>query len=65
MEDTVSRILRLLAVLVLAIPGMASSQTDSAERMVPGVSLQETAASLARSGAARNDARRCLVRLSC
>ena len=37
-----SRIIRLLAVpLVLAIPGVASSQTDSAERMVPGVSLQE------------------------
>jgi hypothetical protein len=57
MEATVNRVLRLLAVMVLAIPGVASSQTDSAERMIPGVSLQETAALLARSGAARNDAR--------
>ena len=52
-----SRILALLPVLFLAIPGVASSQTDSAGPLVHGVSLQETAASLARSGAARNDAR--------
>jgi hypothetical protein len=57
MEDIVSRILGLLGVLVVAVPCVASGQTDSAQAMVPGVSLQETAASLARSGAARNDAR--------
>jgi hypothetical protein len=46
-----------LAVQLLTLHGLALSQEDSVEPMVPGVSLQETAASLARSGAARNDAR--------
>jgi hypothetical protein len=60
MGDTLRRIFVLLAVLLTAIPGVLSSQAEpaeAAEPMVPGVSLQETAASLARSGAARNDAR--------
>ena len=52
-----SRTFSLLALLFVATCGVASSQTEPAEPMVPGVNLQETAASLARSGAARNDAR--------
>jgi hypothetical protein len=52
-----SRALVLTTVLVLAGRGVALGQGEQAEPTVPGVSLQETAASLARSGAARSDPR--------
>jgi hypothetical protein len=52
-----SRALGRIAILVLSLCDVAFGQEESSEGMVPGISLQETAAALARSGAARNDPR--------
>jgi hypothetical protein len=47
----------MVALLLLAGAEVALGQSEPGGPAIPGVSLQETAASLARSGAARNDPR--------